>query len=96
MHSISHPAGDVRCVQNSVRLVAGGELPAAPELSSSSMGRVEVCVGGEYAPISSVGFGSSEAASVCKQLGFQANGKHLSGSVTSEGSLVKIACDGGQ
>lgn len=47
------------------------------EPGAGFMGRVEVCVDGVYGTVSSVGFGSSEAAAVCKQLGFQGNGKQL-------------------
>lgn len=56
-----------------MRLDAGGQSPPG----QGSMGRVEVCVDGAYGTVSSEGFGKSEAAAVCKQLGFLGDGKQL-------------------
>lgn len=64
---------EIWCDENSVRLNAGGQSPPG----QGTMGRVEVCVGGAYGTVSSKGFGQREAAAVCKQLGFQGEGKQL-------------------
>jgi hypothetical protein len=65
---------DIPCSDNAIRLSSGNVAPTSNN-NDSSMGRVEVCVDGTYSSVSSVGFGSREAAAVCQQVGFQDGGK---------------------
>lgn len=59
------------CSENSLRL--GGE---GGDDQRGTLGRVEVCVGGAYGTVSSVGFDDRQAAAVCTNLGFRDEGKH--------------------
>ena len=53
------------CQTGEVRLVGGQE---------ESEGRVEVCINGEWGTVCDVGWGSQEAQTVCRQLGFDPTG----------------------
>ena len=69
----THKHTAVPCSANALRLNTGGKTTAG----NSTFGRLEVCVGGAYGTVSSVGFDETQAAAVCRQLGFQDYGKHL-------------------
>lgn len=53
------------CQTGEVRLVDGQE---------ESEGRVEVCINGEWGTVCDDGWGSQEAQTVCRQLGFDPTG----------------------
>lgn len=60
----------VNCTHGAVRLVNG---------SSQYEGRVEVCINGDWGTVCDNGWDTTEATTVCKQLGYAYTGGELVG-----------------